>query len=140
LVSTISDIDFLETSNTLGRTISEQISTRLSQNGYSVSELKLRNSLNIKRGLSNFNEAGEFMMSRELESLRNEHKAAAVITGTYANAGQEVMINLKMIDIASGNIVASTDYTIPKDSNISSMARQSGSSGVGFFGESMFYN
>jgi len=142
LVGTINDIDYLETATTFGRVLQEQISTRLTQRGYNVTELKLRNSLNVKQGLINPVESGEFMLSRDLEALKGEHKAAAVITGTYTPAGEEVMVNLKLIDVATGKILGATDYSVTLDSNTRRLIQSNtgSASGFTFYGESQAYN
>ena len=142
LVGTINDIDYLETAATFGRVLQEQISTRLTQRGYNVTELKLRNSLNIKQGLINPVESGEFMLSRDLEALKSEHKAAAVITGTYTQAGEEVMVNLKLLDVATGKILGSTDYSVTLDTNTRRLIQGNNGSAAGFtfYGDSQAYN
>lgn len=142
LVGTINDIDYLETATTFGRVIQEQISTRLTQRGYNVTELKLRNSLNIKQGLIDPFESGEYMLSRDLEALKNEHKAAAVITGTYAIAGEEVMVNLKLLDVATGKVLGSTDYSVTLDSNTRRLVQNNNglAPGFNFYGSSQAYN
>lgn len=138
LVGTINDIDRLETASTFGRVIQEQVSTRLTQRGYNVTELKLRNSLNIKQGLINPSESGEFMLSRDLEALKGEHKTAAVITGTYTAAGEEVMVNLKLLDVATGRILGSTDYSVTLDSNTRKLIKNNPH--FTFYGQSQAYN
>ena len=140
LVGTINDVDYLETSTTMGRVIQEQVMTRLTQRAYNVTELKLRNSLNIKQGLLDPLEAGEFMLSRDIEALRAEHKAAALITGTYAIAGEEVMVNLKLIDVATAKINGATDFSITLDRNTRRLIQSTGNKGMTFYGESMAYN
>ena len=140
LVGTINDVDYLETSTTMGRVIQEQVITRLTQRGYNVSELKLRNSLNIKQGLLDPIEGGEFMLSRDIESLRSEHRAGAVITGTYAVAGEEVMVNMKLIDVATGKVQGATDFSITLDRNTRRLVQTTGNKGFSFYGESMAYN
>jgi len=142
LVGTINDIDYLETATTFGRVLQEQISTRLTQRGYNITELKLRNNLNIKQGLVNPVESGEFMLSRNLEALKGEHKAAAVITGTYTAAGEEVMVNLKLIDVATSKILGATDYSVTLDANTRRLIQNNtgSASGFTFYGESQAYN
>jgi len=140
LVGTINDIDYLETATTFGRVVQEQVSTRLTHRQYNVTELKLRNSLNIKQGLLNEDEAGEFMLSRDIEALRGEHRAAALITGTYAIAGKEVMVNLKLLDVATGKVIGATDYSVSLDSNTRRLIQSKGSKGITFYGQSMAYN
>ena len=140
LVGTVNDIDYLETSVTFGRVLQEQISTRLTHRQYNVTELKLRTSLNIKQGLLNPEEAGEYMLSRDIQALRAEHRAAALITGTYAVAGEEVMVNLKLIDVATGKVIGATDYSVTLDRNTRRLVQSSGNKGMTFYGESMAYN
>lgn len=136
LVGTLSDVDKLERSSTFGRMISEQISSRLSQRGFSVSELKMRNSVNIKEGLGDTNESGEYLFSRDVSAIGGEHAAAAAVTGTYAVAGKEILVNLKMIDVASGKLLSATDFTVPLDSNTRPLVKNDVTS---FYGTSMAY-
>lgn len=139
LVGTINDIDYLETSSTLGRVVQEQIASRLTQKGYNVTELKLRSDLNIKQGLVDNLESGEYMLSRDLSALKNEHKAAAVVTGTYAVAGQDILVNLKLLDVQSGKVLGAIDYSIDLDVNMRRLTRTTPSA-MGFYGESQAYN
>jgi TolB-like protein len=141
LVGTLNDIDTMETSNTFGRIVTEQVVSRLTQRGNNVTELKLRKSLNIKEGKSNWTEAGEYMMTRDLESLKGEHKAAAVMTGSYAIAGEEIMVNLKLLDVATGKVKGSTDYSVTLDANTRRLTTApNGLGGMTFYGTSMAYN
>lgn len=136
LVGTLNNVDKLERSSTFGRIVSEQISARFVQRGFTVSELKMRNSVNIKQGLTDPNESGEFLLSRDVRSISGEHKAAAIVTGTYAVAGHEIFVNLKMIDVATGKIMSGTDVNIPLDSNIRELVEDDATS---FYGSSMAY-
>jgi len=58
LVATFVDVDQLEQSTTLGRTITEQTITRLVQLGFPVVEVKLRSALFVKQN------TGELLLSR----------------------------------------------------------------------------
>lgn len=136
LVGTLNNVDKLERSNTFGRMTSEQLSARFAQRGFMVSELKMRNSVNIKEGLGDPAESGEYLLSRDVRSIGGEHAAAAVITGTYAVAGNEIFVNLKMIDVATGKIISATDYAVPLTSNIRELVESDASS---FYGSSMAY-
>lgn len=136
LVGTLNDVDKLERSSTFGRIVAEQISARFAQRGYNVAELKMRNSVNIKQGLGDPNESGEFLLSRDIGAIGGEHQAAAAVTGTYAVAGREIMVNLKMIDVATGKVISATDYAVPLDSNIRGLI---GADSTSFYGSSMAY-
>jgi TolB-like protein len=136
IVGTIANINQMEKAHSFGRVVSEQASTRLVQKGHDVSELKLRNSVNIKQGHVDLAEGGEYMMSRDIESIRGEYKIGRVVTGTYGIAGKEIMVNLKMVDIATGKILGSTDYAVVIDSNIQKLIQDNAFS---FYGSSMAY-
>jgi TolB-like protein len=75
-------------------------------------------------------------MSRDIESIRGEYKIGRVVTGTYGIAGKEIMVNLKMVDIATGKILGSTDYAVVIDSNIQKLIQDNAFS---FYGSSMAY-
>lgn len=140
LVTTVTDIDHMETSNTFGRLIAEQISSRLAQMGYNVTELKMRDSLNIKQGLDHPMDSGEFILSRDIEALQGEHQAAAIVAGTYAVAGQQVIVTLKLLDTATGKIVNATDYSLPLEANTRRLMSAGGMGAVNFYGTSMAYD
>jgi TolB-like protein len=136
LVGTITNVDKLERSSTFGRMITEQISARMTQRGFSVTELKMRNSVNIKEGLADASESGEYLLSRDIQSISGEHAAGGVVTGTYAVAGSEIYVNLKMINVSTGKLVAATDYAIPLTSNLRELIE---SDSTTFYGSSMAY-
>lgn len=110
LVATLVNIDSLTESSRLGRVVSEQLQARLSQHGYSVVELKLRGNLFVKQ------DQGELLLSREIKDITTNHKAQAVVVGTYAVASSNVFINLKIV--GNDNILlGSYDYSLDLDAN-----------------------
>lgn len=132
LVGTIGDVNNVESSSTLGRAITEQISARLAQKGYKVAELKLRQGISIQQGGSyNPGASGEYLLSRDVRDISGEHKAAAAITGTYSVGVNKVLINLRLIDIRSGNVITAYDYVLPKTVDIRAMTSNSTSGATG---------
>lgn len=116
MVGTLVNIDSLAESSRLGRTVSEQVQARLTQRGYQVIELKLRGSLFVKK------DQGELLLSREVQNLRANHRAEAVVVGTYSIAKQFVYVNLKMVD-ANNVAVGAHDYTLPLDRNVRALLK-----------------
>lgn len=106
IVATIVDIDNLQRSSRLGRLISEQVGTRLTQLGYSVIELKLRGDIFVKSG------QGEMLLSREVNAISRAHNAQAVVVGTYAEGPTETYINLKIIG-AEDIAISAYVYSFP---------------------------
>lgn len=117
VVSTIVNIDELTESSRLGRTISEQIGSRLTNLGFQVVELKLRSNIFVKRS------EGELLLSREISEVMRNHRAQAVIVGTYSVANNFVYVNLKAVSNFDNVIIAAHDYVLPIDRNVSSLLR-----------------
>ncbi len=119
IVATVANIDQLEQSSTLGRLISEQVSSRLSQMGHQVVELKLRNGIYMKRN------EGEFLLTREIKEVASAHRAQAVVLGTYAESASYIHVSLKLVNPANSMILSAHDYALPLDRQVRSMLRKS---------------
>lgn len=118
IVATLANIDALEQSSTLGRFISEQVASRLTQTGRSVVELKVRNGIYMKRN------EGEFLLTREIREVAAAHKAQGVIVGTYAESASFVHVTLKLVDPSNSLVLAAYDYSLPLDKQVKSMLRK----------------
>lgn len=112
LVASLVNVESLEQSSNFGRIMAEFISSRLSQRGYSVTELKFRNSVFIKKG------GGEFLLSRELEAISSAHDAEAVVVGTYTGTKHELYVSTRIVNAKTGMIVSSFDYQLPLDQRL----------------------
>ncbi|MCZ4282853.1 FlgO family outer membrane protein [Kiloniella laminariae] len=115
LVASIVNIDALETSSTFGRTVGEQLSGRIAQLGYAVSEVKMRDSLAVRPA------QGELMLSRDLAFLAGRQDAQAVLTGTYSVGVDTVYVNLKLLRAGDGRILSATDFKLPLDPDLDAM-------------------
>lgn len=117
IVATVVNIDALDQSSTLGRLVSEQVSSRFSRAGYRMIEMKFRNSVYVRQN------TGELMLTREIKDLARSHQARAVIVGTYGAGEDMVFLNLKVIDPASNVALAAHDYVLPKDAAMKTLLR-----------------
>jgi len=134
LVGTIGNVNNVETSSTLGRAITEQLSARLAQKGYKVAELKLRQGISIQRGGLDAASSGEYLLSRDVSEIAGQHKAAIAMAGTYSEGASNVLVNLRLVDIRSGNVVTAYDYVLPKNADTIAMLHGSSvGSASGFF-------
>lgn len=107
LVASFVNVNSMEHSSALGRIIGEQIAARFAQQGYTVIELKLRENIFVKQN------AGEFVLSRDVKAISQKHNAAAVIAGTYAIGRHNVFVNARLIRAVDGMILAAYDYRLP---------------------------
>lgn len=115
IMATLVNIDALEQTSMLGRLVSEQLSTRLAQGGMKMLEMKLRNSVYLKRG------QGELMLTREIGDVASAHNAQAVVVGSYAETRDAVFINVKVIQPTTNLVLAGHDYVLAKEGTVRSM-------------------
>lgn len=118
IMATVVNIDALEQTTTLGRLISEQISTRMAQSKMNMLEMKLRNSVYMKRN------QGEMMLTREVNDMAITHKAQAVVVGSYAETSDMVFVNVKVIQPNTNYVLAAHDYALAKEGIVRSMLMQ----------------
>lgn len=107
LVASLVNIDDMQSSSTFGRIVSEQIGSRIAQNGYHVIEMKLRDTVFIQE------HRGELLLSRELIDISKAHDAHAVMVGTYAASKHVVYVSVKLVNTVDNSILSSYDYSVP---------------------------
>ncbi len=118
VVGTLSDVNNIENSSTLGRIISEQVGARLTQLGYDVREVRLRDSVNVRQFPKSSPASGEFVTSRNVGALVAQANAGAVVTGTYAEAEDDVMVNIRLVDPSTGKVAAAHDFGLAKTPDV----------------------
>lgn len=109
LVTSIVDVKSVESSSALGLMMSEQVSSRAVQLGYKVHELKLRETIALRK------DVGELALSRLPKDVRRIQSAQAIVFGTYAVGDDAVLVNLKVSEPIDGQIISSVDFQIPSD-------------------------
>lgn len=115
LVATLVDINDLQTSSAFGRMSSEQIGTRLANNGLPVAEIKLRESILVQEG------KGELMLSRNAREIAHARGAQALVVGTYAAGREAVYVNLRLVSSVDGRLLSSTDYVVPLTRDVAAL-------------------
>lgn len=119
LVASIASIDNLEESSRFGRVVAEQVGSRLVQRGLVVREVKLGSTLMVRE------KDGEFMLTRRLREIRNQHDAAVVVTGTYGMAFSHLYVNLRMTRLQDGAVLGATDFQVARDLDVRRMTAES---------------
>ncbi len=94
--------------NAMGLQIQESFVTLGTQAGLNIIEYKTMSSIKIQPG-------ADVMLSRDTKDLHKEINAQYFLTGTYSEQENSIVVNARLIELSSLNIVAAaTDY-IPKD-------------------------
>jgi TolB-like protein len=107
LVASFVNLNDLERASTFGRVISEQISSRFKQLGYTIIDVKLDTATFAKES------SGELLISHELSEIGVKYGAPAVVVGSYAAASDRVYITARVVRVDNSKILASYDYNIP---------------------------
>ncbi|WP_119459517.1 FlgO family outer membrane protein [Rhodospirillaceae bacterium SYSU D60014] len=104
--ATFSPVGRLEVPTALGQMLAEQTASRLVQRGYPVVEVRLREGIAVKPG-------GPFVLSDDAQEVAERVLAEAALVGSYVAATDYVLLNVRLIDVVTGIVLASHDTTIP---------------------------
>lgn len=108
LAASFVDSSNVENSNDLGRLLSEQVASRLSQHGYSVTEVQLRSDeLRLQP------QGGLLVLSRDLSRINADVSAYSVLVGTYTVIERQIYVNARVLRTGDGVALASSDFTLP---------------------------
>ena len=115
LVASLVNVNDLQESSVLGRIVSEQIRSRLTQLGYVTQELRYRGSVLVRAG------NGELVLSRDVKNISDVQQAQAVVAGVYAVAENNVYLTLRILRAEDGTVISSADYALPKGEDVTSL-------------------
>lgn len=108
LAASFVDSANVEKSSDLGRLLSEQVASRLSQVGYSVTEIQLRSDQLAVRP-----EAGVFALSRNVGEINTDVSAYSVLVGTFTVIERQIYVNARVLRASDGVALASSDFILP---------------------------
>jgi TolB-like protein len=114
VVSSIADLNNLGETTQLGRLVTEHLIHELQLRNWQVTDFRLTRDFII-------NEGGEFTLSRNVEKLKKSFSIANVVTGTYSRTPDGVIVNVRVIDVATGLVVSTAQTRFEKDKFIGSM-------------------
>ena len=106
------NIDHLSVTSTFGRIAGEMISAGLTQLGFQVKEIKMRDSLFVQQ------QGGEFMLSRKLRHISKSLNAQAVLIGTYAVGGKYIYVSSRVVRTTDNMILGTHNFSIPLNKDI----------------------
>ena len=107
VTSFVSLKDFKKTTQ-LGRLLGESMLTELHAKGFKVQDFRGRDAIVV-------NSSGEFFITRDTKSLKDEIDNANILVGTYSQFDKDsILINVRIIEFETGTILSSARvvYTI----------------------------
>jgi TolB-like protein len=93
LMTTITPADNISSGTSFGRLVSEQLMTEMNAASFRVIEARKTNEYVIA------DKSGEFSLSRDIKKIASEFSADAVLVGTYARGREQVLINVRLVDL-----------------------------------------
>jgi TolB-like protein len=108
IVTSFINLNRFSESSGLGRLIAESLIHELQVREWQVCEIRMGKDVAI-------NETGEFVLSRESDQIRNTCKLGGIVTGTYSVAGNDIIINARVMDITSGLVISSAQTHLSVD-------------------------
>ena len=96
----------LPSSNILGQQIQESLVTLATQAGLNVVEFKTSKAIKIHKNQ-------DVMLSRNVSEIDANIKADYYLTGTYYTQEQNIIVNVRLIEVATHNVIAAATDLIP---------------------------
>ena len=112
IFTTLVNLDNLRQTSKFGRTMSESLATQLFQHGYGVVELRKTANILVQ------DNKGEMVLSRDVARLAGQYEANAVVAGTYAMTPRTVIINVKLLDVHSQEVLSVAGMELERSSTI----------------------
>lgn len=107
VINSLVNVDDLGQTLPFGRIVSDQLSSAMHQAGYRVTGMELPTEIFTK------NDVGILALPAKTKTALTDMHANALVIGTYAAGRENIYVSLRVVDIASENVISSTDYSIP---------------------------
>ena len=105
-------LNTLNETSQLGRLLAQNLMHEMQLRNWSVTDITFRKNILIDAN-------GEFSLSRDVKQLKPPVQAGNIITGTYVNTTEGLILNVRMIQVISGAVVSTAQVKLPADRLIS---------------------
>ncbi|MEW6518391.1 MAG: FlgO family outer membrane protein [Thermodesulfobacteriota bacterium] len=112
ILTTLVNLDDLYETSGFGRTITEALSTSLFKQGYGVTEIRKAPGLYVK------SDSGELTLTRDAALIARQQEAQAIIAGTYSLTPTTVIVNVRMLDAGSADVLSVGSLELQRSTNI----------------------
>jgi len=105
-------LNTLNETSQLGRLLAQNLMHEMQLRNWSVTDITFRKNILIEAN-------GEFSLSRDVKQLKPPVQTGSIITGTYVNTAEGLILNVRMIQVISGAVVSTAQVKLPADRLIS---------------------
>ena len=107
VINSLVNVDDMSQDYSFGRIVSDQIASGFHQHGYRIRGMELPTAIFEK------NERGILILSDQTKEALNTIGASALVVGVFAPGKNNAYLSLRLVDIASGNFISTTDLSVP---------------------------
>jgi TolB-like protein len=104
LITSFVRLDNFKKTTEFGRVISESLINELSNRGFNIIEFRGQMAVSV-------NEKGEYFITRNTSKMKENVQNSFVVVGTYSRQYGKIMLNARVMDNASGQIITSARST-----------------------------
>lgn len=109
IVCTFVDINKLSRTSSFGRYLAGQLMTEFQQRKFSVIDIQKNLSVIVRP------RRGEYGLSRDSAEIAGEIRAGAMLTGTYLEGHDNIIVNARILDNKSAALLSSATMLFPKN-------------------------
>lgn len=106
IVTTFVDLNDLGKTSVFGRMMAERLIDELNKQGFRVLEVRRAQDLFMKK------DVGEMILTRDVAELGGTSNARSVLAGTYVATEQSVIINARLIDTKSPQVISTVSFEV----------------------------
>ena len=114
VVTSFANLDNLQETSAFGRLVGENLSHELHVRGWQINDIRLSRDLIV-------NAEGELGMSRDIKRLRAAVPAANVVTGSYTTSVDGILLSVRVVDFATGQLISSAETRFKGDAFLASL-------------------
>ena len=107
VVSTLVNADDLNQTSAFGRIVSDQIASAFNKSGFRIKGMEMPTANFVKE------EGGLLQLTDETKETLRKNNVNALVAGVFAAGRENAYVSLRVIDIASKNVISSTDFNVP---------------------------
>ena len=115
IVTSMVDLNEVQNTNALGRMISEHVLHELAVRLWAVVDVRANVGLIL-------NETGEFLLTRDSSRGHSNHSDGMVVTGTYLATTDGVLVNLKVLDAVTSQVLSTAQTRLENSVFLSRLA------------------
>ncbi len=104
LITSFVRLDNFKKTTEFGRVISESLINELSNRGFNIIEFRGQLGVSV-------NAQGEYFITRNTSKMKENVQNSFIVVGTYSRQYGKIMLNARVIDNASGQIITSARST-----------------------------